>query len=681
MSEGDFSDYEALKSLISVHDKAYYIDDNPQISDEEYDGLMRKLLDYEQAHPEWVTSDSPSQRVGGVALKIFNSVRHAVPMLSLGNVFNPEELTAFYNRMVEAVGSDDFEFNCEPKFDGLAISIRYENGVLKTASTRGDGLTGEDVTAQVSTIRTVPLKLNVPSKEALPKIIEVRGEALMLRSDFDNLVKRQEEEGLQTFANPRNAAAGSLRQLDPKITAKRKLRFYAYGLGEFKSLGSEEPKSQSQLLDYLSELGFAVTEYRSVKKGLDGLLNFFEHIKAKRDTLPFDIDGVVYKVDSFELQQKIGFVSKAPRFAIAHKFAAEQMQTKLLDIEVQVGRTGALTPVARLEPVFVGGVTVRKATLHNEDEIERKNLMIGDTVIVRRAGDVIPEVLESVIDLRPEDAVKFVMPTICPVCGSAVEKPEGEAVARCTGGLVCGAQITQGIIHAVSRKALNIEGLGDKHIQKLVSTEKIKRLDDLFKLTVDDLNILGRNAEDSKLEVLAPTLHARIQASKSTTLSRFLFALGIRHVGETTARDLAKYFGDLYSIMQASTEELVSVPNVGEVMATSIHTFFNEPHNREVISNLLELGFVLNAEEEAIQINPAIAGHSFVVTGTLENWKRDEISQVIISSGGRINSSVSKKTDYLLMGAEPGDSKVKKAQEVGTKILSEAEFIQMLEQK
>lgn len=357
------------------------------------------------------------------------------------------------------------------------------------------------------------------------------------------------------------------------------------------------------------------------------------------------------------------------------------MQTKLLDIEVQVGRTGALTPVARLEPVFVGGVTVRKATLHNEDEIERKNLMIGDTVIVRRAGDVIPEVLEAVIDLRPEDAVKFVMPTICPVCGSAVEKPEGEAVARCTGGLVCGAQITQGIIHAVSRKALNIEGLGDKHIQKLVSTEKIKRLDDLFKLTVDDLNILGRNAEDSKLEVLAPTLHARIQASKSTTLSRFLFALGIRHVGETTARDLAKYFGDLYSIMQASTEELVSVPNVGEVMATSIHTFFNEPHNREVISNLLELGFVLNAEEEAIQINPAIAGHSFVVTGTLENWKRDEISQVIISSGGRINSSVSKKTDYLLMGAEPGDSKVKKAQEVGTKILSEAEFIQMLEQK
>ncbi|ASY30213.1 NAD-dependent DNA ligase LigA [Taylorella equigenitalis] len=681
MSEGDFSDYEALKSLISVHDKAYYIDDNPQISDEEYDGLMRKLLDYEQAHPEWVTSDSPSQRVGGVALKIFNSVRHAVPMLSLGNVFNPEELTAFYNRMVEAVGSDDFEFNCEPKFDGLAISIRYENGVLKTASTRGDGLIGEDVTAQVSTIRTVPLKLNVPSKEALPKIIEVRGEALMLRSDFDNLVKRQEEEGLQTFANPRNAAAGSLRQLDPKITAKRKLRFYAYGLGEFKSLGSEEPKSQSQLLDYLSELGFAVTEYRAVKKGLDGLLNFFEHIKAKRDTLPFDIDGVVYKVDSFELQQKIGFVSKAPRFAIAHKFAAEQMQTKLLDIEVQVGRTGALTPVARLEPVFVGGVTVRKATLHNEDEIERKNLMIGDTVIVRRAGDVIPEVLEAVIDLRPEDAVKFVMPTICPVCGSAVEKPEGEAVARCTGGLVCGAQITQGIIHAVSRKALNIEGLGDKHIQKLVSTEKIKRLDDLFKLTVDDLNILGRNAEDSKLEVLAPTLHARIQASKSTTLSRFLFALGIRHVGETTARDLAKYFGDLYSIMQASTEELVSVPNVGEVMATSIHTFFNEPHNREVISNLLELGFVLNAEEEAIQINPAIAGHSFVVTGTLENWKRDEISQVIISSGGRINSSVSKKTDYLLMGAEPGDSKVKKAQEVGTKILSEAEFIQMLEQK
>lgn len=682
MSEEDFSDYETLKAQIAEHDRAYYIEDNPKISDAEYDGLMRRLLEYESLHPEWVTPDSPSQRVGGEALKIFNSVRHTVPMLSLGNVFNTEELTAFYNRMVEACGTRDIEFNCEPKFDGLAITLRYEHGLLKYAATRGDGQTGEDVTAQVKTIRTVPIKLNRPNEGTLPEVIEVRGEALMFKRDFEKLVKFQQEQGVQTFANPRNAAAGSLRQLDPKVTSKRNLRFYAYGLGEFKSSNSKCIfKNQSELLDYFLSLGFNVTEHREVVYGMEGLIGFFETMKEKREALPFDIDGVVYKVNDFSLQEKIGYISKAPRFAIAHKFAAEQMQTKLLDIEVQVGRTGALTPVAKLEPVFVGGVTVQKATLHNEDEIARKNLMIGDTVIVRRAGDVIPEVMESLPELRPADARKFIMPTSCPVCGSAVEKPEDEAVARCTGGLFCAAQVTQSIIHAVSRKALNIDGLGDKHIQKLVSSGKINHLDDLYRLSVSDLNVLGRNAEESKLEVLAPTLHARIQSSKSTTLSRFLFALGIRHVGEITARDLAKHFGDLQSIMTADTSKLSQVPNVGEVMADSIHNFFKEPHNREVIENLLTLGFKLKAEEENISINPAIAGHSFVVTGTLESWKRDEISQVIISAGGRISSSVSKKTDYLLIGSEPGDSKLKKAQELGTKILTESEFKALLQKK
>lgn len=561
---------EQLRQEIRRHDYAYYVKDEPTISDFEYDALMRQLIELEKAHPELVTPDSPTQRVGGAPLSEFAQIKHAQAMLSLGNVFSREELNSFDKRVRDGLidagllgNGQEVEYNCELKFDGLAISLRYEQGKLIHAATRGDGFVGEDVTANVRTMKSVPLVLNNVS----PDVLEVRGEILMNRQDFLMLNQRQLSLGEKTFVNPRNAAAGSLRQLDPRLTAKRPLRFFAYGWGEIKG-DLDIGQTQSARLDYLASLGFVVAKERRVVKGSEGLYQFFEHIAQTRNTLPFDIDGVVYKVNSLLQQQTLGFVSRAPRFAVAHKFPAEEAQTIVESIDIQVGRTGALTPVARLRPVFVGGVTITNATLHNEDEIKRKDVWIGDTVIVRRAGDVIPEVVRSLPEYRPIFAQPFVMVTHCPVCGSAVERLPDESVSRCSGGLFCEAQRKQSIIHAVSRKALNIDGLGEKLVEQLVDTDCIHSIADVYKLSVEKLILLERMGRKS-----AENLIAAIEKSKHTSLERLIYSLGIRHVGESTARDLANAFKKLENLANASIEDLLAVNDVGPIVAASIAKF------------------------------------------------------------------------------------------------------------
>jgi DNA ligase (NAD+) len=659
-----------LKAELNRHSHAYYVLDKPTIPDAEYDKMFRELVELEQAHPDLVTSDSPTQRVGGKPLPQFDQVRHAVPMLSLNNAFDDDDIAGFDRRAMEGLGLDQVEYCAELKFDGLAINLRYENGVLAQAATRGDGSTGEDVTANIRTVRAVPLRLH---GDKLPAILDVRGEVLMFKADFAKLNERQRAAGQKEFVNPRNAAAGSLRQLDPRITAQRTLRFFAYGIGVLD--GAPMPPSHAALLDWYAALGLPVCVERGVVAGARGLLDFYHRIADKRRSLAYDIDGVVYKVDRLEHQQKLGYVSRAPRFAVAHKFAAEEAMTVVQDIVVQVGRTGAITPVARLVPVFVGGVTVTNATLHNEDEVRRKDVRIGDTVIVRRAGDVIPEVVAPVPELRPADARDFTMPAACPVCGSPIVRLEDEAIVRCSGGWVkCAAQRKGGLLHFVSRRAMDIEGLGEQLVEQLVDKQVINTAADLYKLGLTALAELDRMADKSARNVLAA-----LEQSKSTTLARFIYALGIRHVGEATAKELARHFGGLDRLLEASEEQLLEVADIGPVVAQSIKAFLDDPLNRELIEQLRAAGIHWPEHEPVAAAPKPLAGKTFVLTGTLPELSRDEAAAKIEAAGGKVAGSVSKKTAYVVAGEEAG-SKLAKAQELGIPILDEAGLLQLLEE-
>lgn len=672
---------ESLREQIAEHNHRYYVLDAPTISDAEYDRLMQALQALEAQHPDLITPESPTQRVGAQPLAAFDSVRHAVPMRSLGNAFDPEDVQAFDKRVSDTLrdagmaGVAGVEYVAELKFDGLAVSLRYEQGRLVQAATRGDGQTGEDITSNIRTLRSVPLRL----KGDYPQVLEVRGEVLMHRQDFDALNEAQQRRGDKIFVNPRNAAAGSLRQLDPRITAQRPLRFFAYGWGEIRVVhdgqtelfrqeagDADMPRNtHAGMLDWFEKLGLPVNGSRAVVHGADGLLGFYERIGAARTQLPFDIDGVVYKVNSLAAQEVLGYVARAPRYALAHKFPAQEETTTLLSIDVQVGRTGAITPVARLKPVFVGGVTVTNATLHNEDEIRRKDVRIGDTVVVRRAGDVIPEVVGPLIELRPPDAALFVMPQQCPVCGSAIERPEDEAVSRCTGGLFCAAQRKQSIAHAAGRKALDIEGLGEKLVDQLVESGRVKSLADLFTLRVEELAAYPRMGRKS-----AENLVAALDKARHPALGRLLYALGARHVGETTARDLARHFGSMEAVMAADEEALLQVNDVGPVVAASILRFFGEPHNREVIGALQDAGVHARAEELPSAASARLSGKTLVLTGTMPNWTRDEATRHILAAGGKVSGSVSKKTAYVVAGEEAG-SKLDKAKELGVTVLDE----------
>ncbi len=679
-----------LREEIERHSHAYYVLDSPTIPDAEYDRLFRELQALEAAHPELLTADSPTQRVGGQPLPAFGQVVHDVPMLSLNNAFSLDDIIAFDRRCREGLEADAIDYACEPKFDGLAVSLRYERGVFVQGATRGDGSTGEDITQNLRTVRNIPLRLigkNIPPR------LDVRGEVLMLRADFARLNARQRECGEKEFVNPRNAAAGSLRQLDPKVTAQRPLRFFAYGVADASAVSpapSQGPETDSkippritfhsELLDFLIGWGLPVASERAVMRGAAGLAAYYAEMAAARKNLPYDIDGVVYKVNDLAGQRTLGFVSRAPRFAIAHKFPAEEALTMVEAIEVQVGRTGALTPVVRLKPVFVGGVTVTNATLHNEAEAQRKDVRVGDTVSVRRAGDVIPEVVAVVLAQRPRKKLPdgealhppFALPERCPVCGSAVEKLEDEAIARCTGGLFCPAQRKQALLHFASRRAMDIEGLGDKIVEQLVDNAIVKTPADLYKLRLAELASLPRMAEKSAANILAA-----IEKSKHTMLARFIFALGIRNVGEATAKDLARYFGSLDALMQANQDQLQQVPDVGPVVAASIARFFAERHNIEVIEQLRAAGVHWPEGEPMAQALLPLTGKTFVLTGTLPTLTREAAKEMIEAQGGKVAGSVSKKTDYVVAGAEAG-SKLEKAQALGLKILDEAQFKELL---
>jgi DNA ligase (NAD+) len=658
---------QQLKQRIAEYDYHYYVLDAPLVSDNEYDGVYRELVELEQQYPELVTPDSPSQRVGGLASAAFDSVQHRQAMLSLNNAFSDQELEAFDRRVREATDEAVVEYAVEPKFDGLAITLTYEDGVFVQGATRGDGYIGENVTHNLKTIRAIPTRLTAAQP---PALLEVRGEVLMLKKDFEKLNQQQAATGGKLFANPRNAAAGSLRQLDSNITAKRPLHFFAYGLGA--SAGIPELNSHAQAMQYLADLRFPVTALRTVKAGAQGLRDYYAEIGELRSKLPFDIDGVVYKVNDFDLQRTLGFVSRAPRWAVAHKFAAEEAITLVEDITVQVGRTGAITPVARLKPVFVGGVTVTNATLHNEDELRRKDIHIGDTVIVRRAGDVIPEVVAAKPELRPADARAFVMPTACPECGSHVVRLQDEAIARCSGGLICPAQRKQAVTHFASRRAMDIEGLGEKLVDQLVARNLVNHLDDVYRLDLAMLSGLDRMAEKSAQNVLDA-----IDKSKQASLPRFIYALGIRNVGEATAKDLAQHYGDLDTLMQADIASLLQVNDVGPVVADAVYQFFQEPHNREVIAAMRALGVHWADIPKKIQ-SAAFAGKTFVLTGTLPSLKRDQAQAMIEAVGGKVSGSVSAKTSYVVAGAEAG-SKLEKAQQLNVTILDEAALLAMLQ--
>ncbi len=660
-----------LREEIERHNYAYYVLDAPSIPDAEYDKLFRELQQIECEQSELQTPDSPTLRVGGKPLPNFAPVRHVVPMLSIKTETDTEpsgarNFDARVRRELRLGDSDPaVEYAAELKFDGLAINLRYENGVLVQAATRGDSETGEDVTQNVRTIRQVPLRLQGHA----PVVLEVRGEAYMSRPDFERYNERQRTLGKTTLVNPRNGAAGSIRQLDPSLAAQRPLSFFAYGLGE--TIGWTLPSTHNDLLDALKDFGVPVCEHRAVVQGADGLIDFHKRIRELRDSLPFDIDGVVYKVNSLALQQQLGFVTREPRWAVAHKYPAQEMLTTVEAIVVQVGRTGAITPVARLAPVFVGGVTVTNATLHNEDELRRKDVRVGDTVIVRRAGDVIPEVVSVVQDKRPATTIAFVMPTHCPVCRSAVEKPTDEAIARCTGGLFCPAQRKQALLHFASRRAMDIEGLGEKIVDQLVDQAIVKTPADLYKLGLFALANMERMAQKS-----ASNLLAAIDKSRSTTLARFIYALGIRNVGEATARDLAKHFAGLDALMRADEARLQLVPDVGPVVAASIANFFAEAHNVEVIEQLRAAG-VLWPEGDQPAADMPLAGKTFVITGTLPTMSRDEAKEKIEARGGKVAGSVSKKTHYVVAGSEAG-SKLDKARELGVPIIDELKLMELL---
>ena len=658
----------ALRVEIEKHNHRYYVLDAPLISDAEYDTLFRELQSLEAEHPELVTSDSPTQRVGAPPLPEFASVVHATPMLSLSNAFADEEVQVFDRRVREGLGSEaEVAYAADPKFDGLAVSLSYEQGILVHGATRGDGTTGEDVTANLRTLHSIPLHLQ---GSGWPDRFEVRGEVLFWRSDFERLNARQRERGEKEYVNARNAAAGSLRQLDSRITARRPLRFFAYGVGSV--TGAALPATHSALLDQLAEWGFPVAPERRRVSGLAGLLAYFAEIGRHRESLPYDIDGVVYKVDDLAAQERLGFVSRAPRFALAHKFPAEEAVTELLDISVQVGRTGALTPVARLAPVFVGGVTVTNATLHNEDEIRRKDVRIGDTVVVRRAGDVIPEVARILPEKRPLAARQFIMPTSCPVCGSQVVRNPDEAVARCSGGLYCPAQRKQALLHFASRRAMDIEGLGDKLVEQLVDSAVVRTPADLYRLGLLALVNLERMAEKS-----ASNLLTAIEHSKQTTLARFIYALGIRNVGEATARDLARHFGSLDRLLAADEAQLLQVTDVGPIVAQSIRQFCSEPHNLEVIEQLRAAGVVWSEGEAPVPPRGAVVGKVFVLTGSLPSLTRDAAKELIEAAGGKVSSAVSKKTDFVVAGAEAG-SKLEKARLLAIRVIDEGQLLTLL---
>jgi DNA ligase (NAD+) len=658
--------YAFLQKELARLEHAYYVLDTPLLPDSEYDRLYRELLEIEATHPEWVTSESLSQRVGGAALKEFDSVEHVVPMLSLNNAFEDAELIAFDRRCREGLEAKQVNYAGELKFDGLAISLRYENGSLVRAATRGDGASGEDVTANIKTVRAIPLRL---LGKNIPAVLEVRGEVFMYLDDFQKMNQLAAAQGQKEFANPRNAAAGSLRQLDSKITAKRPLSFFAYGLGALEPQGWL-PATHEELLNRYADLGLPVCPERKILKSVEEMLAFYHEIEAKRDSLPYDIDGIVYKVNSIAEQNALGFVSRAPRFALAHKFPAQEALTTVLGIDVQVGRTGAITPVARLAPVEVGGVTVTNATLHNEDEVKRKDVRVGDTVSVRRAGDVIPEVVSVIHERRPKGTAQFVIPTRCPVCDSHIERLADEAVARCSGGLFCGAQRKQALIHFAHRRALDIEGLGEKIVDQLVDQNLVRTPADLYKLGFSALANLERMGEKS-----ADNLIQAINQSRSTTLARFIFALGIRHVGETTAKDLANHYQSMHALMDASLEDLLTVKDVGPVVADSIVSFMAEAHNREVIEQLLASGMQLSVEKRVI--SAAVAGKIFVLTGTFPTLSRDQAKDLLERAGAKVAGSVSKKTDYVVAGADAG-SKLTKAEEFGIAVIDEQAMLDLL---
>lgn len=663
---------EALRVQIRHHNHRYHVLDDPEVPDVEYDRLVRQLEALEQDYPDIVTPDSPTQRVGDAPMESFHTVAHRVPMLSLENAFSADELHDFGRRITSRLDLDEqtlLMFSAEPKLDGAAVSLLYEDGILVRGATRGDGTTGEDITHNVRTIESIPLRLvgkNYPSR------LEVRGEVFMPKAGFDAYNEQARAAGEKTFVNPRNAAAGSLRQLDPKLTAARPLDAYVYIVAEAE--GVTLPTLHSEILDQLQDWGLKTCPERNTVEGIGGCLDYYEEIGKKRDDLPYEIDGVVYKVDDIALQRDLGFVSRAPRWAIAHKFPAQEELTKVLAIEFQVGRTGALTPVARLEPVFVGGVTVSNATLHNIDELNRKDVRVGDTVIVRRAGDVIPEVVSVIEARRPQGTKKVRLPRTCPVCKSAVERIEGEAVARCTGGLFCSAQRVEALKHFVSRKAMNIDGLGSKVLEQLVTSERIKTPADIFALQADELVTMERMGEKS-----AGNLIAAIDKSKTTTLPRLLYALGIREVGEATAASLAGYFGGLEAIIAADEEKLVEVEDVGPIVASRIRTFMDEQHNLDVIRELQASGVTWKETgPRKANTDGPLVGKTFVLTGTLQAMTRDEAKAAIQALGGKVTGSVSKKTDYLIFGAKAG-SKLTKAQKLEVETLDESAFTDLLQ--
>lgn len=662
-------DYLNQIRRIQQYDYHYYVLDNPLVPDIDYDQLVNEIRNIEAQYPDIIVAHSPSQRVAGGIASHFDSVAHEIPMLSLDNVFSDEELSDFNQRLIdrlELAEASQITYTCEPKLDGLAMSLRYEDGQLVQALTRGDGQVGENVLSNVKTIRAIPLQLQAP----FPSIIEVRGEVFMPRHGFNQLNAKQLANGEKTFANPRNAAAGSLRQLDASITATRPLAFYAYGIGVLN--GIAHPRTYADSVEYLRQLGIPICPLFNVVTGLSGLLSYYQQTLALRDRLNYDIDGVVYKVNDYRLQQRLGFVSRAPRWAIAHKFPAQEKSTTVENITIQVGRTGALTPVARLAPVEVGGVTVTNATLHNADELQRKDIRVGDRVIVRRAGDVIPEVVRFIPEYRHVEAVMFAMPTQCPVCGSDVVKPEGEAVTRCIAGLFCAAQRKQSIIHFVSRKAMDIDGLGEKVIEQLVDCELIHTPADLYQLTAEQLQSLERMGEKSANNAINA-----IYASKQTTFARLLYALGIREIGEVMAQTLAAHYDNFQALYETDKDALEAINGIGPVMAEYIVKFFDEPHNRQVINQLLESGVIPDNTRHQVSTTSYFSGKKVVITGKLSMMTRDQVKDALKQRGAKVQSSISSATDILIAGEKAG-SKLSKAQSLGIAIMDEQTLIEQL---
>ncbi|TVZ39115.1 DNA ligase (NAD+) [Alteromonadaceae bacterium 2753L.S.0a.02] len=656
-----------LHQLLNHHNRQYYLLDQPEIPDSEYDRLFRELKALEAEFPELQTPDSPTQRVGAVPLTTFSSVTHELPMLSLDNAFSEEDMRAFEKRIHDRLGSEQvLHYACEPKFDGIAVSLLYRDGKLVRGATRGDGTTGEDITQNVRTIGSVPLQLE---GDDFPSVLEVRGEVVMPRAGFEKLNQTAREQGEKLFVNPRNAAAGALRQLDSAITAKRPLVFFAYSVGYVEG---QLPETHSDTLQMLDVCGFVVSDERKVVIGVDECIKYYEALGGKRQQLGYDIDGIVFKVNDLALQQQLGFVSRAPRWAIAHKFPAQEEVTILKDVEFQVGRTGAITPVARLEPVFVGGVTVSNATLHNRDEITRLGIKIGDKVVVRRAGDVIPQIVSVVISERPKKTLEIKFPEHCPVCSSLVEIIEGEAVARCSGGLVCEAQRKEAIKHYVSRQAMDIEGLGDKLVAQLVDLNHVQQISDIYSLAKETLANMERMGEKSAQNVVDA-----IEKSKSTTLPRFLFALGIREVGQATARNLAQYFGTLESIMQADEEALLEVTDVGPVVAHFIYDFFRQSGNIEQVKQLRAAGVIWSEKQRDPGDTLPLAGKTYVISGTLESMSRDQAKEKLQAMGAKVTGSVSAKTDALIAGPGAG-SKLAKAEKLGVDVVDEAAFLSLI---